>query len=171
MTLPTIFNQVLANLNSGPVNHTSTEYQGNPNVKHSIMSKINHVAYYFQPSASKFEQWACKSEPSENTLRTFQTTPQWLSERRIGVRWTPTSESSKFEQKSSICIRVKQIRNDPTTPSLHEVARLMESLPELINKIQRQHSLELRSFAVYEVNLTGYTDEHNMLQAMITLKK
>ena len=28
-----------------------------------------------------------------------------------------------------------------------------------------------RSFAVNEINLTGYTDEHNMLQAMITLKK
>ena len=85
MTLPTIFNQVLANLNSGPVNHTSTENQGNPNVKHSIMSKINDVAHYFQPTARTFEQWACKSEPSENTLRTFQTNPQWLSERRIGV--------------------------------------------------------------------------------------
>jgi len=29
---------------------------------------------------------------------------------------------------------------------------------------------ELRSFAVNEINLTCYTDEHNMLQAMITLK-
>jgi len=29
----------------------------------------------------------------------------------------------------------------------------------------------LRSFAVNEVNLTGCTDEHNMLQAMITLTK
>jgi len=40
-----------------------------------------------------------------------------------------------------------------------------------IEEIQRQHSPELCSFAVNEVNLTGYTDEHNMLQAMITLKK
>ena len=40
-----------------------------------------------------------------------------------------------------------------------------------INEIQRQHSPELRSFAVNEINLTGYTDEHNMLQAMITLKR
>jgi len=47
----------------------------------------------------------------------------------------------------------------------------MESLHGLIDKIQRQHSPELRSFAVNEVNLTGYTDEHNMKQAMITLKK
>ena len=43
--------------------------------------------------------------------------------------------------KSSIYIRVKQIR----TSSLHEVARLMESLHGLINEIQRQHSPELRS--------------------------
>ena len=70
-----------------------------------------------------------------------------------------------------MCIRVKQIRTDPTTSSLHDVAHLMESLHGLINKIQQQHSPELLNFAVNEVNLTGYTDEHNMLQAMITLKK
>jgi len=56
--------------------------------------------------------------------------------------------------------------------SLRDVARLMESLYGLINKIQRQHtgSPELRSFAINKVKLTGYTDEHDMLQAMITLK-
>jgi len=43
----------------------------------------------------------------------------------------------------------------------------MESLHGLIDEIQQQHSPELRSFVVNE----GYTDEHNMLQAMITLKK
>jgi len=139
------------------------------------MSKINDVVHYFQPAASKFDQWAYKSEASEEykqmTLRTFHTTPRWLSARRISAQWTPLSESSELERKSSICIRVKQIRTDPTTSSLHEVARLMESLHGLIDKIQRQHSPELRSFAVNEVNLTGYTDEHNMKQAMITLKK
>jgi len=66
---------------------------------------------------------------------------------------------------------VKQIRTDATTSVLHEVARLMESLHGLIDEIQRQHSPELHSFAVNEVNLTGYTDEHNVLQAMIALKK
>jgi len=57
--------------------------------------------------------------------------------------------------------------------SLRDVARLMESLYGLINKIQRQHtgSPELRSFAINKVKLTGYTDEHDMLQAMITLKQ
>jgi len=94
-----------------------------------------------------------------------------LSERKISARWTPLSESNELERKSSICIRVKQIRTDLTTSSLHEVTRLMESLHGLINEIQRQHSPELRNFVVNEVNLTGYTDEHNMLQAMITLKK
>jgi len=63
---------------------------------HYIMSKINDVVHYFQPAASKFDQWACKSEASEEykqmTLRTFQTTPQWLAERRISARWTPLSE-------------------------------------------------------------------------------
>jgi len=47
----------------------------------------------------------------------------------------------------------------------------MESLHGLIDEIQRQHKPELRSFAVNEVNLTGYTNEHDMLQAMITLTK
>ena len=47
----------------------------------------------------------------------------------------------------------------------------MESLHGLIDEIQRQHSPELRSFAVTKVNLTGYTDKHNMWQAMITLKQ
>jgi len=70
-----------------------------------------------------------------------------------------------------MCIRVKQIRTDSTTSSLHEVARLMESLHGLIHKIQRQHSPKLCSFTFNEVKLTGYIDEHNMLQAMITLKK
>jgi len=47
----------------------------------------------------------------------------------------------------------------------------MESLPRLVNEIQRQHRPELSSFAVNEVNLTGYTDEHSMFQAMIPLEK
>ena len=47
----------------------------------------------------------------------------------------------------------------------------MKNLYGLINEIHRQHSPELRSFTINEVNLTGYTDEHNMLQAMISLKK
>jgi len=139
------------------------------------MSKINDVVYYFHPAASKFDQWACKSEATEEykqmTLRTFQMAPQWLSERSISARWTPHSESSELERKSSICIRAKQICTVPTASSLHEVARLMESLNGLISEIQRQHSPKLRSFAVNEVNLTGYTDEHNVLQAIITLKK
>ena len=140
-----------------------------------IMSKINDVVHYFQPATSKLDQWAYKSEASEEykqmTLRMFQTALQWSSERRISVRWTPLSESSELERKSSICIRVKQIRTDPTTSSLNEVARLMECLHGLIDEIQLQHSPKLRSFAINEVNLTGYADEHNMLQAMITLKK
>jgi len=61
--------------------------------------------------------------------------------------------------------------HDPTTSTLREVARLMESSHGPINEIQRQHSPELCSFAINELNLTGYTDEHNMLQAIITLKK
>jgi len=71
-----------------------------------IMSKINDVVHYFQAAASKFDQWANKSEASEEykqmTLRMLQTAPQWLSERRISARWTSLSESSELEQKSSI---------------------------------------------------------------------
>ena len=96
-----------------------------------IMSKSMTWSSIFNQLAGTFDQWACKSEVSEEykqmTLRTFQTAPQSLSERRISARWTPLSESSELERKSSICICVKQIRTDPTTSSLHEVARLMES--------------------------------------------
>jgi len=97
--------------------------------------------------------------------------PAVVAERRISARWTPLSESSELERTSSICMHVKQICTDLTISSLHEVARLMESLHGFICEIQRQFSLELRSFAFNEVNFTGYTDEHNMLQAMITFKK
>jgi len=77
----------------------------------------------------------------------------------------------KLNLYSCETIRVKQIRTDPTTSFLREIAHQMESLHGLINEIQQQHSPELRRFAINEVNLTGYTDEHNILQAIITLKK
>jgi len=97
-----------------------------------VMSKINDVGHYFQPAAGKFEQWACKSEASEEykpkTLRMFQTAPPRLSERRISARLTPLSESSELERKSSNYIPVKQICTDLMTSSPHEVARLMEKL-------------------------------------------
>ena len=41
----------------------------------------------------------------------------------------------------------------------------MESLHGLIDEIQRQHSPELHSFAVNEVNLTGYTAERGRMGA------
>jgi len=73
-----------------------------------IMSKINYIAHYFQPAVGKFEQWARESEASEKyrhmTLRTFQTVPRWLSERRTSMRWAPLLKSSELERKSSICI-------------------------------------------------------------------
>jgi len=90
------------------------------------------------------------------TVRTFQTALRWLSERRVNARWTPLSESSELERKSSIYILVKQIRTDPTTSSMCEVARLMESLNGLINEIQRQHSPELRSFATNDFSGREY---------------
>jgi len=81
---------------------------------------------------------------------------------RRNSRFSPNFDHSVAAWNRKIC-------TDPMTSSLHEVAGLMESLHGHINDIQQQHSPELRSFAVNEVNLTGYTDEHNMLQAMITL--
>jgi len=54
-----------------------------------IMSKINDVVHHFQPAASNFDQWAYRSEASDEykqmTLRTSQTGPQWLSESRISA--------------------------------------------------------------------------------------
>jgi len=66
------------------------------------MSKINDVVNYFHPAASKFEQWACESEASEDyrqmTLsEDVSVGPAVVVRKEISVRWTSLSESGELE--------------------------------------------------------------------------
>ena len=105
------------------------------------------------------------------TLETFEAAPQWLAERRVNVKWNPLSVSSDMERKSSICLRVRQISASTAVAPLSDVLKVLLSLYQLTNSIQKQHSPHLRPFMEGEIQFVGYTDQHDKLQAMFTLKK
>jgi len=105
------------------------------------------------------------------TLETFEAAPQWLAERRVNVKWQPLSVSSDMERKSSIFLRVRQISVSPAVAPLSDVLKVVQSLYELTNSIQKQHSPHVRPFVEEEIQFVGYTNQHDKLQAMLTLKK
>ena len=105
------------------------------------------------------------------TLETFEAAPQWLAERRVNVKWKPLSVSSDMERKGSICLRVRQINASPAVAPLSDVPKVVQSLYQLTNSIQKQHRPNLRPFVEGEIQFVGYTDQHDKLQAMLTLKK
>jgi len=76
-----------------------------------------------------------------------------------------------MERKSSICLRVRQISASPAVAPLSDVLKVVQSLYQLTNSIQKQHSRHLRPFGEGEIQIVGYTDQDNRLQAMLTLKK
>jgi len=76
-----------------------------------------------------------------------------------------------MERKSSICLRVRQISASPAVAPLSDVPKVEQSLYQLTNSIQKQHSPHLRPFVEGEVQFVGYTDQHDKLQAMLILKK
>jgi len=76
-----------------------------------------------------------------------------------------------MERKSSICLRVRQISAGPAVAPLSDVPKVVQSLYQLTNSIQKQHSPHLRPFVEGEIQFVGYTDEHDKLQGMLTLKK
>ena len=123
------------------------------------------------PSMQDLQQWAEQSQSSENykqlTLETFEAAPQWLAERRLNVKWKPLSVSSE----SSICLRVRQISASPAIAPLSDVPKVVQSLYQLTNSIQKQHSPHLRPFVERQIQFVGYTDQDDKLQAMPTLKK
>jgi len=82
-----------------------------------------------------------------------------------------SSESSDMERKSSICLRVQQICASPAVAPLSDVPKVPQSLYQLTNSIQKQHSPHLRPFEQGEIHFVGYTDQDDKLQAMLTLKK
>ena len=71
------------------------------------------------PSMQDLQEWAEQLQSSEDykqlTLETFEAAPQWLAERRVNIKWKPLSVSSNKERKSSICLRVRQIKCEPSS--------------------------------------------------------
>ena len=102
------------------------------------------------PSMQDLQEWAEQSQSSEDykqlTLETLEAALQWLTERRVNFKWKPLSVSSDMERKSSICLRVRQISASPAVAPLSDVLKVVQSLYQLTNSIQKQHSLLLRPF-------------------------
>jgi len=73
--------------------------------------------------------------------------------------------------QSSICLRVQQISASPAVVPVSDVPQVVQSLNQLTNSIQKQHSPHLRPFVEGEIQFVGYTDQDDKLQAMLTLKK
>jgi len=127
------------------------------------------------PSMQDLQEWAEQSQSSEDykqlTLETFEAAPHWLAERRVNIKWKPLSVSSDMERKSSICLRVRQISVSQAVAILSDVPKVVQSLYQLTNSIQKQHSPHLQPFVEGQIQFVGYTDQDDKLQAMLTLKK
>jgi len=146
-----------------------------PPLPQAMSTKNRGVLMVGVPSMQDFQQWAEQSQSSEDykqlTLETFEAAPQWLAEKRVHVKWKPLSVSSGMERKSSICLRVRQISASPAVAPLSDVPKVVQSLYQLTNSIQNQHSPHLRPFVDGEIQFVGYTDQDDKLQATLTLKK
>ena len=96
------------------------------------------------------QEWAEQSQSTEDykqlTLETFEAALQWLAERTVNVKWKPLSVSNDMERKSTICLRVRQINASPAVAPLSDVLKVVQSLYQLTNSIQRQLSPHLLSF-------------------------
>jgi len=121
------------------------------------------------------QEWAEQSQSSEDykqlTLETFEAALQWLAERRVNVKWKPLSVSSDMKRRRSICLRVRQISASPAVAPLSDTPKVVQSLYQLTNSIQKQLGPHLRPFVEGEIQFVGYTDQHDKLQTMLTLKK
>jgi len=121
------------------------------------------------------QKWAKQSQSSEDykqlTLEMFAAAPQWLAERRVNVKWKPLLVSNDMERKISICLRVQQISASPAVAPLSDVSKVVPSIYQLTNSIQKQHGPYLRPLLEGEIQFVGYTDQDDKLQAMLTLKK
>jgi len=120
-------------------------------------------------------KWAEQSQSSEDykqlMLETFEAAPQWLAERRVNVKWKPLSVSNNLERKSSIRLRVRHISASPAVAPFSDAPTVVQSLCQLANSIQKQHSPHLRPFVEGQIQFVGYIDQDDKLRAMITLKK
>jgi len=146
-----------------------------PPLPQAMSIKTKGVLKVGVPSMQDLQKWTEQSQSSEDykqlTLETFEAARQWLAERRVNVKWKPLSVSSDMERKSSICLRVRQISASPAVAPLRDVPKVEQSLYQLTNSIQKQHSPHLRPFMEGQIQFVGNTDQDDKLQAMLTLKK
>ena len=58
-----------------------------------------------------------------------------------------------MERKRSMCLRVRQISTSPAVAPLSDVLKVVQSLYQLTNSIEKQHSPHLRPFVEGEINV------------------
>jgi len=102
------------------------------------------------PSIQDLHEWAEQSLSSEDykqlTRETFEAAPLWLAKKKVNVKWKPLSESSDMERKSLICLRVRQISVSPAVAPFSDVPKVVRSLHQLTNSIEKRHSRHLRPY-------------------------
>ena len=72
---------------------------------------------------------------------------------------------------SSYSVALTELSASSAVAPLSDVPKVVQSLYQLTNSSQKQHSPHLRPFVEGEINFVGYTDQLDKLQAMLTLKK
>jgi len=94
------------------------------------------------PSMQDLQKLAGQSQSSEDykqlTLEKFEAAPQWPAARRVNVKWKPLSVSNDMERNSLICLRVRQISASSAVLPLSDVPKVVQSLYQLTNSIQKQ---------------------------------
>jgi len=136
-----------------------------PPLPQAMSIKNKRVLKMEVPSTQDLQKWAQQSQSSKDykqlTLATFEAALQWPAKTRVNVKWKPLSVLSDMERKSSICLRVRQISASPAGAPLSDVPKVVQSLYQLTNSIQKQNSPHLRPFVKGD----------DKLQAMLTLKE
>jgi len=72
-----------------------------------------------------------------------------------------------MKRKSSICLRVRQISASPAVAPLSDVPKVVQSLHQITNSIQKHPSPHLRPFVEGQIQFVGYTDQDDKLQAIL----
>jgi len=72
---------------------------------------------------------------------------------------------------SSYSVALTELSASSAVAPLSDVPKVVQSLYQLTNSSQKQHSPHLRPFVEGEIQFISYTDQHDKLQVMLTLKK
>ena len=84
-------------------------------------------------------------------------------EATISIKWDGTQKFNLFANTADKC--------EPSSSAFEWRTKVVQSLYQLTNSIQKQHSPHLRLFVEGEIQFVGYTDQDDKLHAMLTLKK